>query len=125
MCCFLHRLGTMGRRECLPLGWKGKTWTSAWVPAMTGFLLRLPQLWQQQLGLLGDRLGCFQANASLTTGPLTRSPETWLLGIAWPPTLLFLFSLSQLVLLSQKDPGSGLPKTLLLVRMCLSFIPEV
>lgn len=72
-----------------------------------------------------DRLGCFQAKASLTIGPLTRSPETWLLSTAWPPTLRFLLSLPQLALLPQKDLGSGLPKTLLLVRMCLSVIPEV
>lgn len=121
---FSPQAGPNGKRRGLAPGVERQNLGRAWVPAETGFLLRLPQLWQQQPGPLGDRLGCFQANASLTIGPLTRSPETWLLGTAWPPTLLFLFGLLQLVLLSQKDPGSGLPKTLLLVRMCLSFIPD-
>lgn len=90
-----------------------------------GFCLDYPTIVAARARPPRDRLGCLQANASLTIGPLTRSPETWLLSTAWPPTLLFRLSLPQLALLPQKDLGSGLPKTLLLVRMWLSVIPEV
>lgn len=104
------------------LGWKGKPWAGAWVPAWTVFLPGPPQRWWQQPG----RTGTGWAASSLSR------PRSWALD--WEPRALHpehsvaskhcCPSSSDLgwSFCPRRDLGSGLLETFLqLVGRCLSL----